>query len=323
MESERKYRLLAENVSDTIWILNLKTLTFDYISPSVEKIRGYTPEEARALPLDQTLSPSSLAKVSEMLEVELTHDGLPGIDHQRFRTIEIENSIKNGGFVWAEATVSFIRDGSGAPTAILGVTRDISERKQVETRIAESEEKYRILFENGSDLLCIHDLEGYLKVRDRAGRKVILEYRNRLIRDARGVPRAVQGAARDVTQRIAYEKALKESEEKNKAIVQHAPAGIFEGDMEHGRFISANDVMSGYTGYALDELMRMDPFFLFSPESAERAKKLLERANPGDRNLPPAEFMLRDKDGKERPVLANTLFFYEKRSASQGHDGAP
>jgi PAS domain-containing protein len=124
--------------------------------------------------------------------------------------------------------------------------------------------------------------------RDGTGRKVILEYRNRLIRDANGEPRAVQGAARDVTQRIAYEKALKKSEEKNKAIVQHAPAGIFEVDLTHGRFVSANEVMSGYTGYALDELMQMDPFSLFSPESAERARKLFERTIPGDGNLPPA-----------------------------------
>jgi PAS domain-containing protein len=40
IESERKYRILADNVSDIIWMLNLKTLTFDYISPSVEKNRG-------------------------------------------------------------------------------------------------------------------------------------------------------------------------------------------------------------------------------------------------------------------------------------------
>ena len=162
IESEHKYRILAENVSDTIWIMDLKTLKFDYISPSVEKNRGFTPEEAKALSLEQTLSPGSLAMVSEILEEELANENKPGVDPQRSRTIEIEQSVKGGGYAWAEATVSFIRDRSGAPTAIMGVTRDISERKKAEEKIAESEKKYRNLFENGSDLLCIHDLEGNL-----------------------------------------------------------------------------------------------------------------------------------------------------------------
>jgi two-component system cell cycle sensor histidine kinase/response regulator CckA len=77
----------------------------------------------------------------------------------------------------------------------------------------------------------------------RSGRAVILEYRNKLILDSNGQPKAVQGAARDVTQRIEYEKALKESEEKYKNIVQHAPAGIYEFDMETFKFLSVNDVM--------------------------------------------------------------------------------
>ncbi len=70
--SECKYRILAENVSDTIWILDLKTLTFDYISPSVEKNRGFTPQEATALSLEETLSPQSLVQVAQLLEAELT-----------------------------------------------------------------------------------------------------------------------------------------------------------------------------------------------------------------------------------------------------------
>jgi hypothetical protein len=40
--------MLAENVSDTIWIIDIETLKIDYISPSVKKIRGFTPEEAKA-----------------------------------------------------------------------------------------------------------------------------------------------------------------------------------------------------------------------------------------------------------------------------------
>ena len=161
-ESERKYRLLAENVSDTIWVLDLDAMQFQYCSPSVEKMRGYTVEEALALSVEQTLSPESYTQVMEILAKELADDAKPGVDPQRFRTIEIEQSVKDGGYRWAEATVSFIRDNTGKPTAIMGVTRDIAERKEPQRRIAESERKYRDLFENGSDLICVHDLEGNL-----------------------------------------------------------------------------------------------------------------------------------------------------------------
>jgi hypothetical protein len=70
IESERNFRILGENVYDIIWIMDLKTQKFDYISPSVEKNRGFTVEEAKALTLEQTLSPGSLEKALEILEAQ-------------------------------------------------------------------------------------------------------------------------------------------------------------------------------------------------------------------------------------------------------------
>ena len=363
IESERKYRILAENVSDIIWILDLKTRKFVYISPSVEKIRGFTPEEAKALTLEQTLSPGSLSKTLKILEAELANENKPGIDPQRSRRIEVEQSVKGNGYAWAEAIMSFVRDRSGVPTAIMGVTRDISERKKAIEKIAESEKKYRNLFENGSDLLCIHDLdgnlletnlpfkkeygwqredhesvnireliperhkpnfdayiariiangsdEGYLKAFTQSGQAVILEYRNRLILDENGHPKAVQGAARDVTQRVNYEKALKESEEKYKEIVKYAPAGIFEFNLKTFKFISVNDVMSEYTGYTENELLHMGLFDLLNEESREKAKELFENVFYGQEDPPPAEYKIRGKNGQKLSVITNSKFFFE------------
>ena len=135
--SENRYRFLTEKVTDIIWILRLDTLTFDYISPSVQKVRGFTPEEATVMELTQTLSPMSLDMVGRLLEQELAAETVPGSDPNRSRALELENSCKNGGYVWVEATVCFIRDPEGRPTGILGVTRDISERKAAEKKAAE------------------------------------------------------------------------------------------------------------------------------------------------------------------------------------------
>lgn len=46
--SEERYRLLAENISDVIWILDINEFQFTYVSPSVERLRGYTAEEVIA-----------------------------------------------------------------------------------------------------------------------------------------------------------------------------------------------------------------------------------------------------------------------------------
>ena len=376
IESERKYRILSENVSDIIWTMNLQDLKFDFISPSVAKIRGFSPDEAKALGLEETLSPDSLLKVEKILEEELANESKPDADPQRSRRIEIEHSLKGGGYLWAEATVSFIRDSSGAPRALMGVTRDIAERKKAEKKIAESEKKYRNLFENGSELICIHDLEGnlletnlqykdeygwrredledlnirelipekhkpdfdeymrriindgedegYLKGFTRSGGEVILEYRNKLILDKKGQPKAVQGAARDVTRRVKYEKALKESEERYKEIVKYAPAGIFETDPVNSKFISVNDVMCTYTGYTEDEFLQMDPFALLNEESTEKAKKLFGTVFSGEKNPPPAEYTIHGKDGREITVLTHSRVFFEngqpKKVMTVAHD---
>ena len=70
-ESEKRYRLLAENVTDNIWVLNLDSMMFSYVSPSVYTLRGYTPEEATKQSLEDTLMPSSLDAAQNALAEEL------------------------------------------------------------------------------------------------------------------------------------------------------------------------------------------------------------------------------------------------------------
>ncbi len=130
--SELRYRLLAENVTDTIWTLSLPSLRFTYVSPSVQRMRGHTVEEAMALSLDQTLTPESLDRVSQRLAEELAKDAAGGHDPNRAVTMEVEQFTKSGVSIWAEVTTTFLRDERGKPVGILGVSRDISERKRAE-----------------------------------------------------------------------------------------------------------------------------------------------------------------------------------------------
>ncbi|MCD6585487.1 MAG: PAS domain S-box protein [Desulfobacteraceae bacterium] len=128
-DSEMQYRLLAENVSDVIWTID-KAQRFTYISPSIQKLRGYTPEEAMLIPLENTLTPVSYEKAVFVMVEELAIEGDPGVLPDRSQVLELEHIRKDGSTVWGELTTSFIRDEDGLPSGIIGITRDITDRKR-------------------------------------------------------------------------------------------------------------------------------------------------------------------------------------------------
>jgi PAS domain S-box-containing protein len=155
-DSEHRYRLLAENVSDVIWTLRLDTMRFDYISQSVLRARGFTPEEAMELSLEKTLAPQFLENVTRALAEELARDGQEGVDPNRCRTMELQQLLKDGSPAWAEATMTFIRNDEGRPVEILGVTRDIRERKRSE----EEKKKLEARLEEARKMEAIANLAG-------------------------------------------------------------------------------------------------------------------------------------------------------------------
>lgn len=130
-ESERQYRLLADNVSDVIWTMDMN-LRYTYVSPSVMRMRGYTSEEAMAQTLEKVLTPTSLEIATKAFTEELAVEGMEQRDLSRSRTLELEQNCKDGSTVWTELTVSFLRNLNGQPVGVLGVTRDITERKRRE-----------------------------------------------------------------------------------------------------------------------------------------------------------------------------------------------
>ena len=156
-DSERRYRLIAENATDLIWTTDMN-LRYTYISPSVARLRGYSVEEAMVHRVDQDLCPSSLDVAMKALAEELPKEGLEGKDLSRSRTLELEHFCKDGSTVWLEVTTTFLRDEDGRPVGLLGVSRDITERKQGKRALEQSEKRYRLLAENVSDVIFTTDM---------------------------------------------------------------------------------------------------------------------------------------------------------------------
>ena len=135
---ENQYRILAENVSDHIWILDLEAYLYIYTSPSITSILGYSPSEIIGTSIWDYIHPESVDMVKKRLAEEISLKQKNTRHNKRMRAIEFMERRKDGTMVWVETQVSLIRDDNGHPISILGVSRDISRRKATEAKLVEA-----------------------------------------------------------------------------------------------------------------------------------------------------------------------------------------
>ncbi len=155
--SEKRYRLLTENVSDVIWVTDLQ-LKPTYFNPSVTRLLGYSVEEAMAGAMKMT--PASLdAATKAFMDAMHREEVRPG-SASGAPKMDLEYIHKDGSTVWAETTVSFLRDSKGEPFAVLGILHDVSERRKAEEALRKSEERFRALIENASDAIIVLSAKG-------------------------------------------------------------------------------------------------------------------------------------------------------------------
>ena len=140
-QSEEMYRLLADHVKDQVWLMDMN-LKITYISPSVEKITGYTLDDLKMIPLHKLLTPESFQKAINIYSAELPK-AMTDPTYSMNSLVELEILRKNNKTLWMECAFSFIRDESGKPLSVLGEGRDITERKQMEYSLKKSEENFR------------------------------------------------------------------------------------------------------------------------------------------------------------------------------------
>ena len=141
-ESEAQYRLLADHMRDQVWIMDLN-LKVTYISPSVEKILGYTLDELKHLPLNKLLPAASFQATMEFFSIEMPKALKSPAEKSLTRFLEFEFCCKDGRTLWMESSFSLIRDVNGKHSSIMCEGRIITERKQIEYELRASESNFR------------------------------------------------------------------------------------------------------------------------------------------------------------------------------------
>lgn len=146
MESEARYRLLAENVSDVIVKINTAGIC-TFVTPACYTQLGYSPDELIGIAALELVHPAdhNTTKASVQQALQTTTATL-------MLTKRVRHKL--GHYLWVEIVMNLLRSPSGAPIELIGIIRDITERKQREDLLRESEMRYRLLAENVSDVIA-------------------------------------------------------------------------------------------------------------------------------------------------------------------------
>ena len=138
LRSDERYRLIAENTTDVIWLLDLESRRFTYVSPAVTRLLGYSPEEFATTNLRDFLTPEAFAYCARLLA-----DGpaaLEAGDQSMLRMVHRLDLVrKDGTVVPTEITTSVLSNVRSRAAQVLGVTRDITERLQAEARLTQAQ----------------------------------------------------------------------------------------------------------------------------------------------------------------------------------------
>jgi PAS domain S-box-containing protein len=148
--------------------------------------------------------------------------------------------------------------------------------------------EYRIRRKDGELIDTIVNVGAFRYTNDKPSRVVVIAY--------------------DITERKRIEEALRQSEERYRHLVQHAPAGIYEIDFTTGHFTEVNDVMCLVLGYTRDEFFAMTAFDILDDEGRDRFASRIRLGRSGERPDEAAEFRVRTKDGRLIWALVNVKF---------------
>ncbi len=278
-ESETQYRTLVETAKDVIWTVDL-SFHYTYINPSVTDVLGYSVEELLPFkPLD-ILTLDSRKRVAKAIRQEMKRETGQEVPGSGSRSEEVEAYHKDGTTRWMEVSVTFLRDSRMMPIGILGIARDITDRKKAEEALRVETQKFQALAESAPFGMAVIDGDGSFRYINPQFEELfgyeLEEIRNgktwfrkafpnpafrqeaisRWVEDGSKSESGVRGprtfdvvckdqavktiqfkavplengedllTCEDITERMLAQKALQESEERYRKLVEHSPNAI-------------------------------------------------------------------------------------------------
>jgi len=171
-EKERRYRFLADNITDFLWITDLSLKRLSFLSLSINRLGEHAHDEIMSSNLDEMMSKESFQYARTILDEELRRENelnqkgnRTEEDLNRFGTHDLGFQRSDGTVFWTETVVKFQRDEHNNPVGLFGVTRDINERKQAE----EEMQKLMSLIESSQDFIGLANLDGEMTFLSNAG----------------------------------------------------------------------------------------------------------------------------------------------------------
>jgi PAS domain S-box-containing protein len=153
VESEQRFRRLSENADDIIYRYEFAPKReFTYVSPAATKITGYTPEEHYE-------DPDLGFKLVHPDDRHLLESLSNGENNDR-TTVTLRWVRKDGQVIWAEQKNILLYDEEGNLTALEGIARDITERKQVEENLERERSLLKSLLDSIPDMIFFKDIDG-------------------------------------------------------------------------------------------------------------------------------------------------------------------
>lgn len=148
-ENEKKYRRLTDNSPDMIYRMSLPDGKYDFVSRAAETLTGYPPDTWYANPLlIKEIIPPDWHSYLNLQWSRLQKGEVPP-------TYEYQLLHKNGEVRWINQRNVAVRDEQGQLIAIEGILNDITQRKEAELALADSEEKFRTLYASIRDAILI------------------------------------------------------------------------------------------------------------------------------------------------------------------------